>query len=653
MVSRINLTGPIEFKPENRKPRFNKERPIMSGFRKLRGRVGAQFSTGARVAGRSDLQRVVVKARSVKGRRNGTAASLRKHLSYLERSGVGQDGKKPEFVGRSGTTNSHDVRKEVVQWAGDHHHFRFIVSPERTEGVNLEQFAERLVGRMEDKLGTKLQWYGAAHHNTDNPHIHLMIRGKDDRGNDLILEKDFIKHGVRNLAEDLLTKEIGPRTIDDRKKGLENAIIAQYFTGIDRGIVNESENEIYRHKSIPARSRDWEKDAARRKLARLQFLASLGLAQEKSAGEWQISNSLEQDLRALSRRTEIQKRLSEHLKERLLGRETCLLLEPDDLSGRLDGRIIARGVANELTDEVFVAVEDNRGRIFYTELGAYSEPAGFEAKEDAIVRLEYPRHGRADDFIIAFAAERGGLFFIAEFTEQIKRDVESGKRKLPGGIGPEEYVAAYSERLANLTSLGFIELKRDGIWRIPENLKEVVDDHERKIGRKKSIQMTALSYLSINEQVIAQGSTWLDRILVSRVRNSGSNDDLGTEIEEALEKRAGILKERGLQIDLHLPRKLYAYELSKLENQLSTKFGEAQKLNPGSTVQGELVEYRLLSNGYHALIKRDSGFFVIPAPYRASRIEPGTQVEFGFKADGWKKSYSLKVYKGRPLERGA
>ena len=145
MGSRIDLTGPLEFKPENRKPKPIKERAMIVRLRGSGRKTFVPLGGGSGVGTPSDRQRVMVKARSVKGRRNGSAEGLRKHLSYLERSGVGIDGKKPEFLSRDGVTDSRDVRQQVALWAADHHHFRFIISPERTEGVNLEYFVFRLV----------------------------------------------------------------------------------------------------------------------------------------------------------------------------------------------------------------------------------------------------------------------------------------------------------------------------------------------------------------------------------------------------------------------------------------------------------------------------------------------------------------------------
>lgn len=50
------------------------------------------------------------------------------------------------------------------------------------------------------------------HFNTGHPHSHVVIRGKDDRGSDLIIAQDYITAGLRHRAEDLATLELGQET---------------------------------------------------------------------------------------------------------------------------------------------------------------------------------------------------------------------------------------------------------------------------------------------------------------------------------------------------------------------------------------------------------------------------------------------------------
>jgi type IV secretory pathway VirD2 relaxase len=35
---------------------------------------------------------------------------------------------------------------------------------------------------MERDLGTRLEWVAIDHYNTDHPHVHLLVHGRDARG---------------------------------------------------------------------------------------------------------------------------------------------------------------------------------------------------------------------------------------------------------------------------------------------------------------------------------------------------------------------------------------------------------------------------------------------------------------------------------------
>ena len=70
----------------------------------------------------------------------------------------------------------------VWQDSGDKRLWRLIVSPENASKLDLMVHARDLVASMERDLGTRLEWVGVDHHNTDNPHVHILIRGLDERG---------------------------------------------------------------------------------------------------------------------------------------------------------------------------------------------------------------------------------------------------------------------------------------------------------------------------------------------------------------------------------------------------------------------------------------------------------------------------------------
>ncbi len=65
------------------------------------------------------------------------------------------------------------------------------------------------MAQAERDLGTNLDWLGVEHWNTNNPHIHVIVRGKSDDGGDLVMSCSpaptelngvWEEHGVRSLG---------------------------------------------------------------------------------------------------------------------------------------------------------------------------------------------------------------------------------------------------------------------------------------------------------------------------------------------------------------------------------------------------------------------------------------------------------------------
>ena len=80
---------------------------------------------------------------------------------------------------------------------------------------------------MEADLGTKLDWVAVDHFNTGHPHSHVVIRGKDETGKDLIIAQDYITDGIRLRAQGLATLELGPETDFELRSKLTAEITAR------------------------------------------------------------------------------------------------------------------------------------------------------------------------------------------------------------------------------------------------------------------------------------------------------------------------------------------------------------------------------------------------------------------------------------------
>src|SRR3546814_3105083 len=112
--------------------------------------------------------------------------------------------------------------------ADDRHHFRFIVSPEDcSELADVRAFTRDLVATMERDLGTRLEWVAVDHWNTDNPHVHLLVRGKGDDGQNLVIDKDYIRNGMRAHDAGLVTAELGYSSDRDIDLSLKRAVDAK------------------------------------------------------------------------------------------------------------------------------------------------------------------------------------------------------------------------------------------------------------------------------------------------------------------------------------------------------------------------------------------------------------------------------------------
>src|SRR5206468_12914699 len=71
-----------------------------------------------------------------------------------------------------------DLPKELSRWqrAGDPRLFKLIVSPEAGSEIDLREHARAVMRDVERDLGTPLEWMAIDHHNTDHPHVHIVLR---------------------------------------------------------------------------------------------------------------------------------------------------------------------------------------------------------------------------------------------------------------------------------------------------------------------------------------------------------------------------------------------------------------------------------------------------------------------------------------------
>ncbi|CCD84674.1 conserved protein of unknown function [Bradyrhizobium sp. ORS 285] len=307
-------------------------------------------------------RRVTVKARIARHKgRAFRSAPLATHLTYLKREGVTRDGEPAKMFDARG-----DLADEAAFEArsrDDRHHFRFIVSPEdAVDMVDLRAFTRDLMRQMEADLSTRLEWIAVDHWNTDHPHVHVLVRGVDQTGADLVIARDYIGRGLRSRAEELVALELGPKPEHDIRNVLEREITADRWTRLDREIRRASDDvgAIDLRQHVAGRP---DPEVLGLMRGRLQYLERLGLAAAVGPNEWMVELGAERKLRELGARDDIIRTMHQAFAHGGEERSAAdYVIHGFDSSSPVVGRLVAHGLHDELTGEAYAVIDGMDGR---------------------------------------------------------------------------------------------------------------------------------------------------------------------------------------------------------------------------------------------------------------------------------------------------
>ncbi len=243
--------------------------------------------------------------------------------------------------------------------AGDRHHFRFIVSPEdAAELGDLRGFTRELLQQLEVDLDTRLDWVAVDHWNTDNPHIHVLVRGVAADGADLVIDRTYMAEGVRGRASEIATLELGPRSELQVDAALCREVEAERWTSLDAELARRSrENEI-----VDLRPATGTPGGDRHLLGRAAKLEALGLASRVGPAQYLIDHAAEDRLRAIGERGDIIKTMHREMTARGIAFDASAIAIGEQGEGTTVGRLVARGLDDELAGSAYAIVDGVDGR---------------------------------------------------------------------------------------------------------------------------------------------------------------------------------------------------------------------------------------------------------------------------------------------------
>jgi type IV secretory pathway VirD2 relaxase len=261
------------------------------------------------------------------------------------------------------TSDDADTKAFAARCEHDRHHFRFTVSPEdASQMADLRAFTRELMEDAERDLGTELDWVAVDHWNTDNPHIHVLVRGRANDGQDLVISRDYVSQGFRGRAAERVTLELGPRSDQEIRAGLEKEVDIERWTSLDRSLRDISD-EGGGVADLRPGSAGEDPELRQLMIGRAVKLEHLGLAEQVGSAQWTLKPELEPALRDLGMRGDIIKTM--HRAVSTADREPDIAgfaLHGDAADKPVLGQLVERGLHDEPKGTAYAIIDGVDGR---------------------------------------------------------------------------------------------------------------------------------------------------------------------------------------------------------------------------------------------------------------------------------------------------
>jgi len=574
-------------------------------------------------------RRVTVKARVVKlaGKVPGVAA----HVRYLARDGTARDGEPGRFY--STFADEADAKAFLERSGEDRHQFRLIVSPEDGPAFeDLKGFTRDLMAKMEQDLGTTLDWVAVDHFDTGHPHSHILIRGVTEDGKTLNIAGDYIAHGIRHRGSQIMTRALGPQSEIEVRQQLQQEVDAERLTQLDRTLLGQAQDHLVDlGKFDPAQPHDPHYQQLL--VGRARVLERMELAEKTGPMTWRLDPEVQQVLEDMGRRGDIIRTLHRDMAraswrnlklsmpksletpERLVihglpqgrgARQTPEALA-GPVTGPVIGKVVSHGTADEEHERRYLVVDGVDARSHYVDIGLHPEPT----PPGALVRLE-PKVAsvREVDRTVARIAEANGGRYTIDI--HLKHD----------GTATEDFARTHERRLEAIRrATGKIEREPDGTWQIaPDHFQTVLAYEQRRIDAEP-VKVEILSLKPIEQMVHVHAETWLDRELTDGSPTQLTSDGYGAEVRKALALRQRWLVEQQLaerqggdvlyarnMLRLLRQRELRAVG-GQLKGEMGKRFAEAKD---GERIEGTYKRSLALTSGRFAVIENAREFTLVP-----------------------------------------
>ncbi len=427
-------------------------------------------------------QRCIVKISYAK---NSKTRSWAVHGEYLQREHAQTTHEKGQ--GFSQELGSVDLKMTLRTWQRDEDEyvFKLIVSPENGHQMDLKQHAKELMAQVEKDLKTKLEWAAIDHYNTDHPHLHILIRGRDQQGKTLFIEPDYLVRGIRHQSQELATRVLGLRLDRDLVQARTRQLEREYVTEIDKSLRYKAVNSVVSFHQ-PVSDNQVAREHRLLEIGRLKFLEQLGLVEKIDKKSWKLGDHLESTLREMQLSHDIIKSRARHHIQTL----THEMPVPTQIQERqpLTGKVVGMGLEEELRDRRYLLLEGTDGKVHYIQATNSIVKARdhFELANGNIITLEMKKfvnaHSKAIDYIKV--QNHMTLDHLKQTpTSRLDNDVIQFVKE--NGIAPRTHFPTHSfaQEYATAMVQRFDELVREKVIKQEQNHCRLADDWKKQLAR--------------------------------------------------------------------------------------------------------------------------------------------------------------------------
>lgn len=203
-----------------------------------------------------------------------------------------------------------------------------------------------------------LDWITVNHYDTDQPHSHVLIRGRRADGRNLVIPRAVMGYGFRARAQEHAQELLGELTREQAEIRLRSQITADRETELDKSLARHLD-EAGNIRDLTSINRQGPYAAMMR--GRLAHLQKLGLA----GADWRsLAPDFRRQLAVMAARGDVVRLFHERLNQ---GAQTISVMQ----QGSIRGDVVRVGYHDrDLRTSPFAVVRDRQGHEHYSRLAA-------------------------------------------------------------------------------------------------------------------------------------------------------------------------------------------------------------------------------------------------------------------------------------------